>query len=1023
MANFRFKKIVAFVATFLVLFSSVNLAFAPRVYAVPDDVKTKDANRRKLHASLRCLDNAILDGDDEISDFNDMFDNRRWAGKDQYGWEAEIAIYGLDLTSNGVVTCKTALSDALSILGEQSDDLGILKALTNNKHSDFSVGIPGVDLDPTNLKNRITAKEDALRTQLLETPYYDYLLRLRLKELIGICYTVDGPPISRSNLGSRDFTHEINGKTVNFYYNGDQNIRKVIDSDNGGWYDDDGNGGRPSHIGDIQLGVSASNVHPDVDGFYPMGDDRDILNDKAWGSNSESFFGLQTTMGLQACNLIKEKASWIFEKDWQVGDTDINTVDPVTKKDDGGTNDGKTGPGGATDEVDGCEASGFSLSWLVCPIVNGITDGMEKLFTTVIIPLLKTKTISRQIDGENTPIFSVWVNFRNLANILLIIILLVAVLAQAVGGSFIDAYTLKKIIPRVVIGVILLNLSFYLIAFLYDLVNILGDGIGNIIYAPFKTAGALGFQPGEWASLGTLAAGIGAAVTAIVIGGPLFSMLAVFVLLPFMFAVLGTLMTLFLRQALLVFLVIISPVAIVLYCLPSTEQYLKKWWSILIKTLLVYPIVVILFTLANIAPSILEITDKNSVVYSFMQIIAMFIPIFIIPFAFKLSGGMVGSLYGALSGLGKRATKAIQGDERDPNSLSARTKRGFRIRRAETGTTGAALGARVNPRTAFNRSARRGQLTSLKASQLMALGGGVASTDMWKAHQEDDKVMGALANYKDYSSYMAGVDEWERSQRLAGVDEASIAAGRQQKVTAGEAARSIGWSQTSRRAAMMTSANIGYALGAGEQGWNQAMKSMREISGGDETEFRSMVNQFQAVAKSAGRADLSGNTDSDEYNGYRAWNSVGLYQQGNGKPKSIEGSGDYFTGLLERSQNPATLTNTDIENFGFGRLTKEEQTAFRDGTMDPDLQAVVRAEAADKAQQAAAVFALECGTLQSQATGGVRDEAAKQSSRIQGILSGIGRGGLTSDPTVTRLARGVDRTDRGAGPGAPAPTP
>ena len=55
-----------------------------------------------------------------------------------------------------------------------------------------------------------------------------------------------------------------------------------------------------------------------------------------------------------------------------------------------------------------------------------------------------------------------------------------------------DAYTVRKAIPRIVLAVIAINLSIYLCVAAIDITNIIGHGLGNLITGPFLDNKAYG---------------------------------------------------------------------------------------------------------------------------------------------------------------------------------------------------------------------------------------------------------------------------------------------------------------------------------------------------------------------------------------------------------------------------------------------------------------------------------------------------------------------------------------------------
>lgn len=140
----------------------------------------------------------------------------------------------------------------------------------------------------------------------------------------------------------------------------------------------------------------------------------------------------------------------------------------------------------------------------------------------------------------------------------------------------------------------------------------------------------------------------------------------------------------------------ISPVAFALYCLPNTEQYFRKWWNLLLKTLLVYPVVVVIFCMAEVMAIIFGSDYIGDAFLSkVMAIIAVLIPLLLVPFAFKISGGLIGTIAGMASSTLGRVMPAINGNPSNPDSFGNKRKRKFKNSREEMGLTLGASGTYV----------------------------------------------------------------------------------------------------------------------------------------------------------------------------------------------------------------------------------------------------------------------------------------------------------------------------------------
>jgi len=389
-----------------------------------------------------------------------------------------------------------------------------------------------------------------------------------------------------------------------------------------------------------------------------------------------------------------------------------------------------------------CESSGFSLSWIMCPLIEGLAKATDGIYSDLVQPLLKTPPVvinqpaNCTVTGSQAPpagcdvakTYQVWSDFRTYGDIFLVLALLGLVFGEIIGGGIIQAYTAKKMLPRILLAVVLINLSIYFVAALLDITNVLGSGLSDLITAPFSSAGAFYIHLNGGASgigLFGFVGAAGAGIWALTLGPELIIMFLLFVLLPALFAMLAVLFTVIIRQGIIIFLVISSPLAFALYVLPNTEQYFKKWWHLLFTTLLVYPIIAVIFALANVLSVTLSdgAYQQNGGAATISQLVAMVaivMPLFLIPFAFKMAGGIMGSIYGGLSSLGKKAVSGIQGDPRNENSLQNRWRNRARELGAKRGVSlRAYLGAKTTGEGSIDQSTRTGRFKHRVASRAL----------------------------------------------------------------------------------------------------------------------------------------------------------------------------------------------------------------------------------------------------------------------------------------------------------------
>lgn len=300
-----------------------------------------------------------------------------------------------------------------------------------------------------------------------------------------------------------------------------------------------------------------------------------------------------------------------------------------------------------------------AIGWLVCPTTGVLAKGIDAIYG-IIEGFLQVSPISTDTDS---PIYLVWEYVRNITNIIFIIFLLVVIYSQVTGFG-ITNYGIKKVLPRIVIAAILVNLSYIICALAVDVSNILGSSLGGVFTGiqEVATSGELAnYSFGDIAGtiLGTAAAG-----TAITIGGLAIAgggVAALWMLLPVVLAgiiaVITALIMLAARQALIIILIMIAPLAFVAYLLPNTEKWFKKWKDILLQMLIFYPMFSVLFGASQLASWVI-ISSSTNVFGIILGIAVQIIPLFFAFSLMKMSNTILGSIS---AGIGKLAARPQAG--------------------------------------------------------------------------------------------------------------------------------------------------------------------------------------------------------------------------------------------------------------------------------------------------------------------------------------------------------------------------
>lgn len=244
-----------------------------------------------------------------------------------------------------------------------------------------------------------------------------------------------------------------------------------------------------------------------------------------------------------------------------------------------------------------------------------------------------------------------------------------------------SAYTIRKILPRLLIAVIAIQLSWALVLLAVRINNDVAHGLEALFYAPFGGVDAFSLGSIIQTGGGSAAGFAGAGFAAVAAGTAGFMLLgpgtAVGVLALAATAALGLLVALFtliLRRAILIFLIVIAPVAIVCWVLPGTDKFWKLWWESFSKLLIMYPLILLMIAAGRVFAKVAAASGANNgtpiLTYS-MVILGFFGPLFLIPATLKLAGTAFATITGAVNSKGKGAFDRLRGVRNDQAKKNA----------------------------------------------------------------------------------------------------------------------------------------------------------------------------------------------------------------------------------------------------------------------------------------------------------------------------------------------------------------
>ena len=301
----------------------------------------------------------------------------------------------------------------------------------------------------------------------------------------------------------------------------------------------------------------------------------------------------------------------------------------------------------------------FAFNFVLCPLILASNEVISWVDDRIISALSVESAYL-----ENDEIQRSWGNIRNVGYIILIPIMLMMVIGTALGFGFLDAYTVKRAMPRLIVAIIFMALSYDICRIMIEVSNGVGRGIAGIIASPFGGMSELTlnkiFNPGAvsgsvtfgvagalFAARGAIASNLGdryaqnLTTAGLLALGITLGLAALFLLV--IFAILAF------RELAIIFLLIISPLAILSWIFPGNDKFWKLWWNSFTKLLYLFPIIMAAIATGRAFASVIADVGGDAVLNTIIKLVAVVGPYFFIPTAFKMAGGAFANITGMVN--------------------------------------------------------------------------------------------------------------------------------------------------------------------------------------------------------------------------------------------------------------------------------------------------------------------------------------------------------------------------------------
>ena len=318
----------------------------------------------------------------------------------------------------------------------------------------------------------------------------------------------------------------------------------------------------------------------------------------------------------------------------------------------------------ASDTEVNCFNAAGALGWILCPVIEFAQNTITAIYDSIVSNFLEFRAEFLNINGQGNSIYTAWQVFQSFANIVFVIVLLVVIFSQLTGIG-IDNLGIKRVLPKLIIAAVLINLSYIICMLFVDISNILGVGLNNLFSGIIVSVGGASGSTGA-AVLSTVVTGaVTGAVGALAVGtvgiwGGVVVIPLVLGLITTLIGVLFFFILLGARQAAIIMLVVVSPVAFACYMLPNTKTFFDKWLKIFEALLLLFPLCGLMMGGSAFASKVLMTLDTGFLGKLIAMLVGV-VPFFFIPTLLRGAFSAMGNLGARISGFGQNMGRRITG--------------------------------------------------------------------------------------------------------------------------------------------------------------------------------------------------------------------------------------------------------------------------------------------------------------------------------------------------------------------------
>jgi hypothetical protein len=299
--------------------------------------------------------------------------------------------------------------------------------------------------------------------------------------------------------------------------------------------------------------------------------------------------------------------------------------------------------GGIGNTIDPCLNSGGAFGFVFCPAVDVFASVIDHFLSTMENDFNWGYLVDSG-GSDGLKVSEVWSRFLPVANVLFALVFLVVIYSVATGQGL-NNYSIKKIMPRLILIAVAINVSYYICAALIDISNIVGASIYDLVFDTLSGGANGRLHQITFTELAdSVFANSGSGANLVGATNPIGALLMLVVNMAVVLLGIGAVFVgVAARNVILMMLLLSAPLAFTTALLPNTENIFRKWGNNFLRLLVIYPAFMLVWAICRALQAVFLDSDASTLDLILAMLLSVAPAITIIPL-FKGTGGLTGKV-------------------------------------------------------------------------------------------------------------------------------------------------------------------------------------------------------------------------------------------------------------------------------------------------------------------------------------------------------------------------------------------